>query len=190
MTINRTLYRVLLATVLCLLLSGCTQSSHKNQKVDKSNVSAVTNPSSEVDAMKLAQDEAQAKANDQAKVREQEVAAQEAAVQEAAAKEAAVQEAKQKHEKSVEASKKETQPARDNKKESKPTRSNSDTSNQTRDVKSSTAPTKAAKIPQSQKKPGVHGFCKDGTAAYGDPSAKGKANACYGHKGWGKVTTP
>lgn len=30
----------------------------------------------------------------------------------------------------------------------------------------------------------VEGYCKDGTPAYGDPSARGKANACYGHKGW------
>ncbi len=28
------------------------------------------------------------------------------------------------------------------------------------------------------------GYCKDGTPAYGNRSAKGKANPCYGHKGW------
>lgn len=29
-----------------------------------------------------------------------------------------------------------------------------------------------------------HGYCKDGTPAYGNPHAKGRANVCYGHKGW------
>lgn len=26
--------------------------------------------------------------------------------------------------------------------------------------------------------------CVDGTPAYGDSNARGKANSCYGHKGW------
>lgn len=30
----------------------------------------------------------------------------------------------------------------------------------------------------------VSGYCNDGTPVSGNPSAKGKANACYGHKGW------
>ena len=30
----------------------------------------------------------------------------------------------------------------------------------------------------------VSGYCNDGTYVTGDPSAKGRANACYGHKGW------
>ena len=29
-----------------------------------------------------------------------------------------------------------------------------------------------------------HGYCKDGTEVYGNPHAAGRANACYGHKGW------
>lgn len=29
-----------------------------------------------------------------------------------------------------------------------------------------------------------HGYCKDGTPAYGNPHAAGRANVCYGHKGW------
>ncbi|MBO0438195.1 hypothetical protein [Vagococcus fluvialis] len=31
---------------------------------------------------------------------------------------------------------------------------------------------------------GITGYCKDGTVATGDPSARGKANSCYGHGGW------
>lgn len=31
---------------------------------------------------------------------------------------------------------------------------------------------------------GVKGYCKDGTPAYGNPSARGRANSCYGHGGW------
>lgn len=31
---------------------------------------------------------------------------------------------------------------------------------------------------------GITGYCKDGTPATGNPSAKGKANSCYGHGGW------
>lgn len=30
----------------------------------------------------------------------------------------------------------------------------------------------------------VSGYCNDGTYVTGSPSAKGKANACYGHRGW------
>ena len=30
----------------------------------------------------------------------------------------------------------------------------------------------------------VEGYCNDGTYVKGDPSARGSANACYGHKGW------
>jgi membrane protein involved in colicin uptake len=30
----------------------------------------------------------------------------------------------------------------------------------------------------------VSGYCNDGTYVTGNPSARGKANACYGHKGW------
>ncbi|MCM1218197.1 MAG: hypothetical protein NC548_27240 [Lachnospiraceae bacterium] len=30
----------------------------------------------------------------------------------------------------------------------------------------------------------VEGYCKDGTPVRGDPTLPGKANACYGHKGW------
>lgn len=30
----------------------------------------------------------------------------------------------------------------------------------------------------------VHGHCIDGMEVYGDPSARGKANQCYGHGGW------
>ena len=30
----------------------------------------------------------------------------------------------------------------------------------------------------------VSGYCNDGTYATGNPSARGKANPCYGHKGW------
>lgn len=30
----------------------------------------------------------------------------------------------------------------------------------------------------------VHGHCIDGIEVYGDPSARGKANQCYGHGGW------
>ena len=31
---------------------------------------------------------------------------------------------------------------------------------------------------------GITGYCKDGTVATGDPSARGRANSCYGHGGW------
>jgi len=31
---------------------------------------------------------------------------------------------------------------------------------------------------------GITGYCKDGTVASGDPSARGRANSCYGHGGW------
>ncbi|MGX4687583.1 hypothetical protein JNUCC83_12125 [Vagococcus sp. JNUCC 83] len=31
---------------------------------------------------------------------------------------------------------------------------------------------------------GITGYCKDGTPASGNPSARGKANSCYGHGGW------
>jgi len=31
---------------------------------------------------------------------------------------------------------------------------------------------------------GITGYCKDGTPAYGNPSARGRANSCYGHGGW------
>lgn len=30
----------------------------------------------------------------------------------------------------------------------------------------------------------VSGYCNDGTYVTGNPSARGKANPCYGHKGW------
>lgn len=30
----------------------------------------------------------------------------------------------------------------------------------------------------------VEGYCNDGTLVKGNPSAKGKANKCYGHDGW------
>ena len=30
----------------------------------------------------------------------------------------------------------------------------------------------------------VSGYCNDGTFVTGNPAARGKANACYGHKGW------
>nr|DAW32246.1 MAG TPA: G5 domain [Caudoviricetes sp.] len=30
----------------------------------------------------------------------------------------------------------------------------------------------------------VTGYCKDGTLVTGNPSARGKANPCHGHKGW------
>lgn len=33
-------------------------------------------------------------------------------------------------------------------------------------------------------KPETNGLCKDGTPASGDPSARGRANSCYGHGGW------
>lgn len=32
----------------------------------------------------------------------------------------------------------------------------------------------------------ISGSCKDGTQVTGDPSAKGRANVCYGHKGWAR----
>lgn len=28
------------------------------------------------------------------------------------------------------------------------------------------------------------GYCNDGTSVYGNPHARGRANACYGHGGW------
>lgn len=37
-----------------------------------------------------------------------------------------------------------------------------------------------------QNQTGATGFCKDGSPASGDPSARGKANSCYGHGGWNK----
>lgn len=37
---------------------------------------------------------------------------------------------------------------------------------------------------QQTQSTGITGYCKDGTPAYGDPSARGKANSCYGHGGW------
>lgn len=30
----------------------------------------------------------------------------------------------------------------------------------------------------------VSGYCNDGTYVTGNPSTRGKANPCYGHKGW------
>ena len=33
-------------------------------------------------------------------------------------------------------------------------------------------------------KPETNGLCKDGTPASGNPSARGRANSCYGHGGW------
>lgn len=30
----------------------------------------------------------------------------------------------------------------------------------------------------------VSGYCNDGTFVTGNPAARGKANACYGHRGW------
>ncbi|MFC4770373.1 DNA/RNA non-specific endonuclease [Enterococcus hermanniensis] len=35
-----------------------------------------------------------------------------------------------------------------------------------------------------QNQSGITGYCKDGSPASGDPSARGKANSCYGHGGW------
>lgn len=39
---------------------------------------------------------------------------------------------------------------------------------------------------QQNQNTGITGYCKDGTPASGDPSARGKANSCYGHGGWVK----
>ena len=30
----------------------------------------------------------------------------------------------------------------------------------------------------------VTGYCNDGTLVTGSPSTRGRASACYGHKGW------
>lgn len=38
--------------------------------------------------------------------------------------------------------------------------------------------------PNSGVKDVVSGYCNDGTYVTGNPSARGAANACYGHKGW------
>lgn len=38
--------------------------------------------------------------------------------------------------------------------------------------------------PQQTPNAGITGYCKDGAPASGDPSARGKANSCYGHGGW------
>lgn len=32
----------------------------------------------------------------------------------------------------------------------------------------------------------IDGYCKDGLKVHGNPHARGKANVCYGHKGWEK----
>lgn len=41
-----------------------------------------------------------------------------------------------------------------------------------------------AQTPQQTPNAGITGYCKDGAPASGDPSARGKANSCYGHGGW------
>lgn len=56
------------------------------------------------------------------------------------------------------------------------------------------APTPAPQQPQSQSNGNnspnsgvtdtVNGYCNDGIYVTGNPSARGKANACYGHGGW------
>lgn len=33
----------------------------------------------------------------------------------------------------------------------------------------------------------VSGYCNDGTYVTGDPSARGRANACYGKGGWRNI---
>ncbi|MDO4902451.1 MAG: hypothetical protein Q4A21_02770 [bacterium] len=39
--------------------------------------------------------------------------------------------------------------------------------------------------PRQQPQPrGPDGYCRDGTPAYGNPSARGRANSCWGHGGW------
>lgn len=73
--------------------------------------------------------------------------------------------------------------------------SNNTTERQEEAQSASSTETKASSNPQTpppstpaQNPPSnahyVHGYCKDGTPAYGDPTARGKANVCYGHKGW------
>lgn len=49
-----------------------------------------------------------------------------------------------------------------------------------------TQPQPAPQQQQQQNPPsqGITGYCKDGTPASGNPSARGKANSCYGHGGW------
>lgn len=44
--------------------------------------------------------------------------------------------------------------------------------------------TKSSHSPNSGVNYTVSGYCNDGTLVSGNPSAKGKANVCYGHKGW------
>lgn len=44
--------------------------------------------------------------------------------------------------------------------------------------------TSGSKSPNSGVTNVVTGYCKDGTLVTGNPSARGKANPCHGHKGW------
>ena len=44
--------------------------------------------------------------------------------------------------------------------------------------------TSGSKSPNSGVTDVVTGYCKDGTLVTGNPSARGKANPCHGHKGW------
>ena len=39
-------------------------------------------------------------------------------------------------------------------------------------------------LPSTGTNTDVSGYCNDGTYVTGNPSARGKANPCYGHKGW------
>lgn len=46
------------------------------------------------------------------------------------------------------------------------------------------APSNSNNSPNSGVTDTVSGYCNDGTYVTGNPSARGRANACYGHKGW------
>jgi cytoskeletal protein RodZ len=59
---------------------------------------------------------------------------------------------------------------------------NTDTTTDNSTTTSPNTTTPNATTPDSSSN--ISGTCKDGTAAYGNPSAKGKANVCYGHGGW------
>lgn len=143
-------------------IAGCTAGGIYNTNV------AVTPANEEVEAVD----------QDEAKKLEERLAAEKKAEEERLAKEKKEEEelrAAEETKKKVEEEKQRAEAEAKRIEEEKKAISASQSTPPTRTTPSQTAPSNSHY---------VHGYCKDGTTAYGDPSARGKANVCYGHKGW------
>ena len=164
----------ILGIFISFVLVGVTVSSEKKAETErKAKEEQVAKEKAEAEKKEKEEQEAKEKAEAEKKAKEEQEAKEKAEAEKKAKEE---QEAKEKAE------------AEQRAKEEQLAREQAEAEQRAREEQEAAAAAQAQAAQQATQNnevsSGITGYCKDGTVATGDPSARGKANSCYGHGGW------